>query len=192
MNRRGIMVIKRYVKGIAFVLLILSVVGIVLAQGATFSISGFKINAADGSGIADWTINLKNATNDTVIATTTTDATGAYQFQNLENGSYNVTEDIRAGWTNNGSIFHLITIDGQDVTNQNFTNTEVTQPASAPVIIGSAPPSSVRNNVNQSRTFNITVDQTVNVIWLINGNQTFTNTGVTEASYTNTSAVLGI
>jgi hypothetical protein len=44
-----------------------------------------------------------------------------------------------------------------------------------------------------SRTFNITIDQTVNVTWLINGTTVkATENGVTAASYTNTSAAAGV
>ena len=42
-----------------------------------------------------------------------------------------------------------------------------------------------------ARTFSITANQTVNVSWLINGTEVQTNASVTEASYTNTSAVTG-
>ncbi|UZE91962.1 MAG: hypothetical protein IB616_04370 [Methanosarcinales archaeon] len=42
-----------------------------------------------------------------------------------------------------------------------------------------------------TRTFNVTVDQTVYVSWQINGSEVQTNTSVTEASYTNTSAAMG-
>ncbi|HEY9206245.1 MAG TPA: hypothetical protein VIO58_10030 [Candidatus Methanoperedens sp.] len=52
--------------------------------------------------------------------------------------------------------------------------------------------STVKNNVSDSRTFSITVNQTVNITWFINGTPVQTNNGVTSASYTNTSAALGI
>ena len=60
-----------------------------------------------------------------------------------------------------------------------------------PTIIGFAPPSPVFNNDSESRTFNITIDQTVDVRWLINGTLMQTNANVKEASYTNTNAVAG-
>jgi len=49
----------------------------------------------------------------------------------------------------------------------------------------------VNDIVGALRTFNITVNQTVNVIWLINGVQEQADTGVTTASYTNRSATQG-
>jgi len=61
----------------------------------------------------------------------------------------------------------------------------------APNIKSFAPPSPVSNNVSESRTFNITIDQMVDVCWLINGTIVKETKGVTEASYTNTSAKFG-
>ena len=49
----------------------------------------------------------------------------------------------------------------------------------------------VNNREDESKTFNITVNQTVNIIWQINGTEVQTNESVTEATYTNTSAVVG-
>ena len=43
-----------------------------------------------------------------------------------------------------------------------------------------------------ARTFNITVNQTVNVSWQINGTEVFNQTDVTGSEYTNTSAVAGV
>ncbi len=60
-----------------------------------------------------------------------------------------------------------------------------------PSITGFAPLPPVNNTEGQSRTFNITVNQTVNVTWYINGSQVQYNTSVTNASYTNTSAAAG-
>ena len=61
----------------------------------------------------------------------------------------------------------------------------------APNITSLAPSISVSNNESESRTFNITINQTVNVRWLINGTEVQTNESVTEASYTDESAVAG-
>ena len=49
----------------------------------------------------------------------------------------------------------------------------------------------VNNAVGELRAFNISVNQTVNIIWQINGSEVQTNESVTEATYTNTSAVVG-
>ena len=60
-----------------------------------------------------------------------------------------------------------------------------------PEIVGYAPPSPVSNNESESRTFNITVNQMVDVSWQINGTEVSSEESVTESSYTNASAVLG-
>jgi len=61
-----------------------------------------------------------------------------------------------------------------------------------PNITSYAPGSPVNDTVGATRTFNITIDQVVNVTWSINGTQVQTNQSVTEAVYTNTSAAIGM
>ena len=60
-----------------------------------------------------------------------------------------------------------------------------------PEIILHAPESPVNDYIGANRTFEITINQTVNVSWQINGTEVQTNASVTAASYTNTSAVIG-
>ena len=60
-----------------------------------------------------------------------------------------------------------------------------------PEIISHAPESPVNNYIGANRTFKITINQTVDVSWQINGTEVQTNASVTAASYTNTSAVNG-
>ena len=64
-------------------------------------------------------------------------------------------------------------------------------PSPAPEIVSFAPLSTVYDSEGAVRTFNLTIDQVVNVSWLINGLIAQTNASVTEARYTNTSAKLG-
>jgi len=62
-----------------------------------------------------------------------------------------------------------------------------------PNITSFAPSSPVSDTEGATRTFNVTADQTANVVWLINGTIVQdANTSVTTASYTNTSAALGV
>ena len=49
----------------------------------------------------------------------------------------------------------------------------------------------VNNAEGESRTFNITTNQTENISWQINGTEVQTNESITEAAYTNASAVVG-
>ena len=71
----------------------------------------------------------------------------------------------------------------------NATSTPV--PPGEPGINSYSPSTPVSDIIGAHRAFNITVNQTVNVIWLINGVQAGTDTGVTTSSYTNTSAAQG-
>ncbi|MCD6455333.1 MAG: right-handed parallel beta-helix repeat-containing protein, partial [Methanophagales archaeon] len=64
-------------------------------------------------------------------------------------------------------------------------------PTVAPNITSFAPSSPVSDTEGATRTFNITIDQTVNVSWQINGTEVFNQTGVIESAYTNTSAAVG-
>jgi hypothetical protein len=66
-----------------------------------------------------------------------------------------------------------------------------TESAPAPTIASGDPASPVSDIAGAARRFSITIDQTVNVTWLINGTQVQLNVSVTDASYTNTSAVPG-
>ena len=61
-----------------------------------------------------------------------------------------------------------------------------------PNITSFTQPSSVNDVENATRTFSITIDQVVNVTWLINGIDVQANKSTTDASYTNTSAIAGI
>jgi hypothetical protein len=60
-----------------------------------------------------------------------------------------------------------------------------------PEIILHAPESPVNDYVGATRTFSITINQTVDVSWQIHGTEVQTNARVTEALYTNTGAVNG-
>jgi len=60
-----------------------------------------------------------------------------------------------------------------------------------PAITSFHPPASVSDVEGATRTFNLTIDQQVNVSWLINGTEVQENVSVTAASYTNTSAAIG-
>jgi hypothetical protein len=65
-------------------------------------------------------------------------------------------------------------------------------PSGRPSITGYAPVSPVNDLAGATRSFNITVNQTANVNWYINGTPVQSTAGVTDAMYTNTSASAGI
>jgi ABC-type hemin transport system substrate-binding protein len=61
-----------------------------------------------------------------------------------------------------------------------------------PEITAHEPADTEINNIEgESRTFAISIDQPVDIVWQINGTEVQTDEDVTEARYTNTSAVLG-
>jgi hypothetical protein len=61
-----------------------------------------------------------------------------------------------------------------------------------PGITGFSPASSVYNLQGTPGTFNITINQSVDVTWYINGMKVHNDTGVKASDYTNLSAVLGV
>ena len=61
-----------------------------------------------------------------------------------------------------------------------------------PDIIPQEPVDTEINNIEgESRTFSVSIDQSVDIVWQLNGTEVQTDEDVTEASYTNASAVLG-
>jgi hypothetical protein len=98
----------------------------------SFNISGFKINNDTGLGVQGWNIMLSN---NTMTANATTDMNGMYNFMDLANGSYNVTEQTLAGWTPVGATTLTVAINGADMENQNFTNIPPVTPVLTKIII---------------------------------------------------------
>ena len=89
----------------------------------TYSISGYKINASDGTGLSGWNITIRNSTN--AEKSTITGSNGFYNFPNIENGTYTVSEELRSEWTNVTPLSMEFTISGQDISNKNFTNQRI-------------------------------------------------------------------
>jgi len=85
----------------------------------------------------------------------------------------------------NVSLFMGLTLIDNKKTQFEVMN--VTQPQ----VTSYAPKSPVNDTEGATRSFKITINQTVNVSWQINGTEVQTNKSVTAASYTNTSAVIG-
>jgi PKD repeat protein len=87
-------------------------------------------------------------------------------------------------------IVNLTVTDNNGSTNSTSQLIKVTLKV-PPEITAYAPESAINDSQGATRTFSITIDQTVNVSWQINGTEVQTNESVTEASYTNLSAVVG-
>lgn len=99
----------------------------------TFNVSGFEINSTGGSGINGWNVTL---TNSTMQRSMLTGVDGSYMFANLVNGTYNVTEEMKTGWTNVSQMSQNVTINGADIVNINFTNQPPIVIPPPPIILG--------------------------------------------------------
>jgi serine-aspartate repeat-containing protein C/D/E len=81
----------------AIAILVLCSVTISIAE-AHSCISGYASNACTTTGLSGWIIIL---TNGSYTVSTTTDASGKYQFCGLSPGAYTVREKIKSGWLGN-------------------------------------------------------------------------------------------
>jgi hypothetical protein len=141
-----------------------------------YAISGYVTNTS-GLSLSGATVKTNTS------LTTTTNASGFYNFADLSNGTYIITANL-TGYINNSTT---VTLNGASNTTAN-----ITLQASPPTITSFAPVSPINDTSGAARTFNITANQTVNVTWYINGTSVQTNTSMVSASYTNTSAVVGV
>ena len=174
--------------------------------GGDVSLDGWTIEDGAGNSLANLNgktlpvngylvFNFSNKLNDggdiiyLSTSTTTVDkvAYGNWDDGNVDDNAPKPGDDESAGRCPNG-----MDTDNDLADFRIFDNPTPGAPNTiSPGITSFAPPSPVANNESESRTFNITINQVVNVSWLINGTEVQTNTSVTSASYTNTSAVAG-
>jgi hypothetical protein len=112
------------------------VAGVDFGNFELVTISGTKFEDIDGdgerdageSGLSGWTIQLLDSSDDSVIATAITDATGAYGFVSISSGSYRVREVSQPGWTQTTADPADITLlSGQDVAGVDFGNKPATK-----------------------------------------------------------------
>ena len=128
---------------------------------------------------------------------------GAWLFLNFSYSDFDVSgldesslavRKHNGTWYDNCGAQYLDT--SANVVGVNITSFGVFAPvlqAAPPDITAHAPETPVRDEPNATRTFNITLDQIVDVTWYINGTIVQdTNTSVVAASYTNTSAATGV
>ena len=107
--------------------------------------------------------------NDSITIASYTNTSAAQGVWNVSAKASNVNGNIMYTWTWN-----------------------VTSAPPPPVITSSAPISPVNDTIGSSRKFVITIDQTANIVWYINGNPVQSNDSVMGASYNNTSATEGV
>jgi methionine-rich copper-binding protein CopC len=76
-------------------------------------------------GLMGWTVNLFDAAGN-MVATTTSDANGNYQFDSLFPGTFTIEEVLQSGWTQtqpvNPDYYTVTTQSGQNETGLNFGN----------------------------------------------------------------------
>ena len=76
-------------------------------------------------GLQGWTVNLEDQSGN-IVATTTSDANGNYEFDNLFPGTFIVAEVLQSGWTQtqpvNPNYYEFSTQSGMNETGLNFGN----------------------------------------------------------------------
>ncbi|HJH27401.1 MAG TPA: hypothetical protein C5S37_11735, partial [Methanophagales archaeon] len=105
---------------------------------------------------------------------------------------YNISaQAIPADWINAAIIIGVPAEEGEEDEEEEEEVGEEVTPGSPKITAWKPAEAVVSNAVGESRTFNITVNQIADISWQINGTEVQTNESVTEAAYTNTSAVIG-
>jgi len=105
--------------------------GINVSIANNFCISGTKFNDTNSNatrdpgeaGLPGWTIRLTRP--DGTSINTTTDANGAYKFENLTSGTYRVSEIRQSNWTQTYPAWlgdHIINITDGNITGVDFGN----------------------------------------------------------------------
>jgi len=145
----------------------------------------------------DDSLNLSVSTNESVEFGVIFNQTGNIRW-NATNYSdrFNLSlssDNQSYSWTANGEKYLNVSMNNANGTSSVTQWHIVVQPISdAPSITSFAPTGTTPSSIDgENMTFNITLDQIVDVRWQINGTEVDTNISVTEAKYTNTSASVG-
>ncbi|MBW2236575.1 MAG: PEP-CTERM sorting domain-containing protein [Deltaproteobacteria bacterium] len=133
--------LRKTLAAVALALLLIAVAhGPARALGIEFgSLHGTKVNDLNGDGfhdggepgLPDWTIQLTDAAG-SVVASTTTDADGNYWFEQVEPGTWEVSEILQPGWAQTfpATGTHLVNLSiGEVVEGLDFLNHEVPEPS---------------------------------------------------------------
>jgi hypothetical protein len=99
-----------------------SITNVNFTNKRSMCLSGYKLDENNGPQ-PGWVITVKNATGD-VVGSTTTNADGYWQFCNLIQGTYNVSETMQPNWVavNPAGGYQSRTLVDKSITNVNFTN----------------------------------------------------------------------
>jgi len=105
------------------------------AHSGTGNVSGRILNALNGIGVSDLTVNLRegiNVTTGTIVAITSTGINGSYSFTNLDAGNY-TAEASGTGY--NTTYFTIICIGGATTANQDATITPILSSGETRIIL---------------------------------------------------------
>ncbi len=168
-----------------FGLLLLTTIGI--APPTPFLVDGW-VQYSNGDPVNNPEVNLTNLNTGEVF--TAEISTNCYQILpvNISTGDvvrFDFTDGITYNITNH-------TVTAYDLNSGGIFDFALTLISTSSGITGFSPDSPVHDVENATRTFSITIDQMVDVIWFIDGTNIQTDMGVTQASYTNTNATPGI
>ena len=146
------------------------------------------IQYSNGDPVNNPEVNLTNLNTGKVF--TAEISTDYYQLipVNISTGDvvrFNITDGVTYNITN-------YTVTANDLNSGGFFDFTLILVSTSPGITDFSPGSPVHDVENAARTFGITIDQVVNVTWLINGTEVQVNKSTTDASYTNTTAIAGI
>jgi len=126
-------------------------------------------------------------------------ATGTVMYAWIGNAKNPNAKEWNGTYESDGTVvpagIYTVNVTGTNTTTGAYVinNTEIITVTSAETlkITDYAPGTPVYDDTAATRTFNVTVNQRVNVSWQINGTEVQLNETVTEATYTNQSAVNG-
>ncbi len=161
-------------------------------QNATpFLIFG-HVCCEDGFSCNNPIVNITNAC--TGVAWCADTISGSDYYQTLLCGANVSLGDLLEFDVTDGAGYNTTThaVTRDEIDNGGIFGFNLTLLSTIPRIVGFAPPSPVHGTENATRTFGITVDQVVDVTWLINGTEVFDEADVNESYYTNTSAAIGV
>ena len=150
---------------------------------------------SDGTEVLNPNVSITNQNTDEDY---TVETSASYSYHHVITSSCNISEgDVLRLNASDGvnSCSYEVTVTSGNMTEGGMFEQNLTlpvSPRSAPNITSWYPEETVIEDIEGvKRTFNISINQTVDVIWRINGTEVFNQSGVNFSEYTNESAVAG-